>query len=45
MLVKDRDSIKKSLCDSNGVKLFYIKYDEDIESKVNAILDVIKKEN
>ena len=33
-----RDKLKKSLCEKNGVKLYYIKYDDDIISETLKIL-------
>ena len=34
----ERDKLKKSLCEENGVKLYYIKYDDDIVSETLKIL-------
>ena len=34
----DRDKLKKTLCEKNGVKLYYIKYDDDIISETLKIL-------
>lgn len=33
-----RDELKRNLCKENGVKLYYIKYDEDIVSETLKIL-------
>lgn len=33
-----RDKLKKSICEENGVKLYYIKYDDDIVSETLKIL-------
>lgn len=42
-LRKLRDSIKNHYCLSNGIKLFRIRYDEDINEKMCVILNGIKK--
>ena len=34
----ERDKLKKNLCEENGVKLYYIKYDDDIVSETLKIL-------
>jgi hypothetical protein len=39
--VVERDSIKKSLCDLNGITLLYINYNDNIETKFQEILDII----
>ena len=35
-----RDELKKTLCEKNGVKLYYIKYDDDI---INETLKILKE--
>lgn len=40
--VKKLDNKKKSVCEKNGVKIYYIKYNEDFERSVNNILNDIK---
>jgi very-short-patch-repair endonuclease len=32
------DTKKKQLCEENGVKLYYINYNDDVETKLNEIL-------
>lgn len=32
------DQRKRQLCEKNGVKLFYIRYDDDVEERLNEIL-------
>jgi len=39
------DRLKKDLCHQNGVKLFYINYDDNIEEKTNYILETIRDGN
>ena len=34
----ERDELKRNLCEENGVKLYYIKYDDDIVSETLKIL-------
>ena len=36
--IQKRDKKKKELCENNNVKLYYINYDDDVETKVNEIL-------
>lgn len=36
--IQNRDKKKKQLCEKNGVKLYYINYNEDVETKLNEIL-------
>ena len=38
---KIRDNIKNEYCIKNNIKLFRIKYDENIEEKINEILNEI----
>ena len=40
-IISERDDRKKILCESNGVKIFYIKYTENIENKVKELLKQI----
>lgn len=42
---KKRDERKKVLCEENDVKLFYVNYDDDLEEKAKAIVEIIKEEN
>lgn len=35
-----RDKIKKELCNKNGIKIFYINYNEDINKKLEKILEL-----
>jgi very-short-patch-repair endonuclease len=37
-----RDKLKKNLCEEHGVKLYYINYNDNIEEKMNEILNNIK---
>jgi glutaredoxin len=39
--IQERDGLKKFLCEKNGVKLFFINYDDNIEEKMNEILKII----
>jgi len=36
--VKERDRIKKELCEKNNLPLYYINYNDDVEEKLNEIL-------
>ena len=36
--VVNYDTNKKILCEKHGVKIFYIKYNDNIEEKLNEIL-------
>lgn len=36
--VQRRDNIKTAYCKSKGIKLLRIRYDEDVEEKMNSIL-------
>lgn len=36
--IQKRDKKKKELCEKNKVKLYYINYNEDVETKINEIL-------
>ena len=36
--IQRRDTRKKQLCEENGVKLYYINYNEDVETKLDEIL-------
>lgn len=40
--LKYTDSIKNKFCDDNSIKLFRIRYDENIEIKVNEIMEYVK---
>jgi hypothetical protein len=37
--MKKRDNLKKRYCKINYIPLFIIKYDENIEEKINSILN------
>ena len=40
-ITQKRDKIKKELCENNGIKVFYINYDEnDINSKIKTFINV-----
>lgn len=32
------DAKKKQLCEENGVKLYYINYNDDVETKLSKII-------
>jgi hypothetical protein len=36
--IKALDKNKKQLCEEDGVKLYYINYNEDVETKLDEIL-------
>lgn len=36
---QERDRIKKILCEEHGVKLYYVNYDDNIEERMNEILN------
>ena len=40
---KERDALKKNLCIENGVLLFYINYNENVELRIREILNECKK--
>ena len=37
------DKIKKEYCDNNNIKLYYITYEEDIEERLEEILNDIQR--
>lgn len=39
---KELDKLKAKLCKQNNVKLYYIKYDDNVEGKINELLNSIK---
>jgi formylmethanofuran dehydrogenase subunit E len=41
--IQRRDSLKKHLCERHGIKLFYINYNDDVDTVLNAILSEIMK--
>ena len=42
-IIQKRDKIKKELCENNGIKIFYINYDEnDINSKIKTFINSFK---
>lgn len=40
--IKQRDILKKQLCEQHGIIIYYIKYDENIEDAINKIIKIIK---
>jgi len=42
IIQKKRDTIKDRFCDENNIRLFRIKYDEDIDKKLESILNEIQ---
>ena len=39
--IKQRDSTKHSLCQEYGIPIYYIKYNDDIEEKINELISKI----
>lgn len=39
--IKQRDALKYDLCKEHGIPIFYIRYDENVETKINNILNEI----
>lgn len=39
--IKKRDRIKRKLCSEHGISIFYIKYDDDVNEKINNFLSVL----
>ena len=39
--IKQRDTLKYNLCKEHGIPIFYIRYDENVETKINNILNKI----
>ena len=39
--IKERDKLKSTLCQDNGITLYYIKYNEDVKVKLTNILNEI----
>ncbi len=37
--IQERDKIKKELCEKNNLPLYYIRYDDNVEEKLNEIID------
>ena len=37
--IQSLDAKKKQLCEKNGVKLYYINYNDDVETKLNEIIE------
>jgi hypothetical protein len=37
--LQKRDNIKKKLCEEHGIKLYYINYDDNVEEKMNEIIN------
>jgi serine protease inhibitor ecotin len=40
--IQQNDLIKKQLCEEHGLKLFYINYNDNVEEKLNEIIEEIK---
>lgn len=38
----ERDKRKKRLCEENGVRLFYVNYDDNAETRINEIISSLK---
>lgn len=38
---KYNDDVKRKLCNENGVKLYYINYNDNLEEKFNELLNII----
>lgn len=40
---KQRDNLKKQLCEKHGIQIYYIKYDDNVEEKIKELLFNLKK--
>lgn len=40
-IITERDNRKKTLCESNGIKIFYIKYTENVEERFQELINLI----
>lgn len=39
--IKQRDKLKRELCETNGIHVHYIKYDEDVSANINNLLNTL----
>ena len=42
---KELDKLKAKLCRQNNIKLYYIRYDDNVEEKINDLLKSIKNDS